>query len=300
MLKMRTVSYIVFALLLFFGHFTNAAEIPAKTTRVDWRKVSDQQIAQMLFPKEKLYLYPKNFETLPMNAGSLDGVAIFLIKRLVANFDNDPEEELAVLIDYSTGMCTLCNGQAMFAILDKDNEKVRVAWKKEEGLSFFGDGTEISTVKLIHTDKFFELECIYDSTPSGTGTLYSEIEIIRWNGQKFTSIWKHDLEGYGTGARGVVPHDYLARVDFIDARGAKRIKATSLLVTRPDSNEVRQHFKLEEDFVWNEKAQVYQTAKQYELSYEVGKTCVASKETKRYLGEPGLQPRGPEERDCKP
>jgi hypothetical protein len=300
-MRRRILSKIILALIVAFsfGDDSDTAEAPRKPAKAawSWSKVSDQQIARMLFPKEKLYLYPKNFEALPMlNPALLDGVAAFEIKRLVANFDNDPEEELAVLIHYSTGMCTFCSDQAMFAILDKDNEKVRVAWKNED--AFFGEETELSTIKLVLADKFFELRCDYDAGPGGRGTIYSKMEIIRWDGQKFATIWSYDLEGYGTGSRGVMPHDYLARVDFIEAKGAKRIRATSLLATQPNPDEVRQHFKLYEEFAWNEKAQVYQPVKAQEVSYEQGKTCVASKKTERLLLEG--QSRTKEERDCKP
>jgi hypothetical protein len=304
-MRRRILSKIILALIVAFsfGDDSDTAEAPRKPAKAawSWSKVSDQQIARMLFPKEKLYLYPKNIEALPSpNPAIIDGVAILAMKRVVANFDNDPDEELAVVVHVYTGLCTFCNSQAVFAILHKDDEKIRVAWRSEEGSRFFDQGTEIATIKLIKMDKFFELKCIFDGSPMETGTIYREMEIIRWNGQKFTSIWSYELEGYGTGARGVMPHDYLASVDFIDAKDAKRIKATSLLTTRPNPYEVRQHFKLEEEFAWNEKVQAYQPTKQYELSYELGKTCVASKKTQRYLGEPGLQQRGPEERSCQP
>jgi hypothetical protein len=301
---LKAAAQIIFALIVsvFFGDLANAAETPRKVTKVpwSWSKVSDQQIARMLFPKEKLYLYPKNIEALPMpDPATIDGVAILAMKRVVANFDNDPHEELAVVVYVYTGLCTFCNSQAVFAILHKDDEKIRVAWRSEEGRRFFGEETEISTMKLIQADKFFELRCTYDKSPVETGNVYRKTEIIRWNGQKFATIWSYDLEGYGSGGRGSMPHDYLARVDFIDDKAAKRIKATSLLTTRPNPYEVRQHFKLEEEFAWNEKTQTYEPVKQYEVSYEQGRICTASKKTERILGE-GVQRKTKDERNCMP
>jgi len=221
----------------------------------DWNKLSDEQIARMFFPDEKLYFQP-TLEGLPMSdPASLDGVNVQGVKRVIANFDNDPEEEMAVLIVYSTGMCTSCVDNVIFAILDKQNGKVRIAWRSERG--FAGDGTDISKVKLIKKDKFFELSCTYDTTPGITGSA-KEIKIIRWDGKKFSTIWGYELERHFSGTHESLPHDYSAKVDFVDAKKAKRIKVSATFTYQGGSEKVVwKEYKLNEEFVWREKDQEY-------------------------------------------
>jgi len=261
----------------------------------DWNRLSDRQIARLLFPEEKLYFEP-TLEGLPMlDPASLDGVNVYEVKRVVANFDNDPENEMAVLIHYSTGMCTFCIGTVIFAILDKQKGEVRIAWRTEKQEAFNTHGSaNISAMKLIKNDKFFELAFTYDSSPIETGSSYKKMQIIRWNGKRFAEIWSYDLEGYDGGNRGGIPHDYLAKVDFLDDQKAKRIKVASLYTTRPHREEQRVQYKLDEEFAWNEKTQMYQPVKQYEVKYEKGETCVsyrkhAPKDESQCYGETAYQ-----------
>ncbi len=281
-------------LFVFVSLSANAAEISptvSKATAPPWEKLSDQQIARLFFPKEKLYFQP-TIEGLPMlDPGSLDGVNVYGVKRMVANFDNDPENEMAIIIHYSTGMCTFCVGNVIFAILDRQKEKVKIAWRSEEGEAFTTHGTaNISTMKLMKKDRFFQLACAYDSSPIETGTSYKKMKIIRWDGKRFAEIWSYDLEGYDSGQRGGIPHDFLASVDFVDDKSVyKRIKVSALYATRPHLEEQRIQYSLNEEFAWSEEVQRYQSVKQQEVRYEKGETCVsyrknAPKEEKNCYG----------------
>jgi hypothetical protein len=69
-----------------------------KASGTSWQKLSDKQIAQLLFPKEKLYFQPALEGPAMLDPEPFDGVAVYEIKRVVANFDNDPEDEMAILI----------------------------------------------------------------------------------------------------------------------------------------------------------------------------------------------------------
>jgi len=247
-----------------------------KTPASNWNKLSDRQITRLFFPKEKLYFQP-TIEGLPMlDPALLDGVNVYGVKRLVANFDNDPENEMAVVVSYSTGMCTFCIGTVILGILDKQKGKVRIAWRTEEQEAFETlDQAGISTMKLIKKGKFFELACTYDTSPIETGTSYKKMKIIRWDAKRFAEIWSYDLEGYDGGNRGGIPHDYLAKAEFIDDQKAKRIKVASLYTTRPADAEERVQSTLKEEFAWSEKAQVYQSVKRTEVKYKKGETCVS-------------------------
>jgi tetratricopeptide (TPR) repeat protein len=269
----------VFFPLAFACSFSAHAQ---ETTRkvVTWNKLSDRQIARMFFPKEKLYFQP-SLEGLPMDAGSLDGVNVYGIERLTANLDNDLEHEMAVAVHYTTGMCTFCASNMIFAILDRQDQKVRVAWRTEEGEAFQNYEAKFSTMKVVTQDKFLALTCIYDDTPLGTGRSYRKMKIIRWNGKKFIEIWNHDVEGYDGGNRGGIPHDYLAKVEFIDGKGAKRITVKSMYATRPNVEEKRTQVTSREEFAWNDKEQTYQPVMQSHARYEGGQECVYRKEAAR-------------------
>jgi len=197
-----------------------------------WQTLSDRQIARMFFPEERLYFQP-DFEGINEDLTTIGwGVVVHKVKRVVANLDGDPEEEMAIQIVYGTGWCTSCGGQVIIAILDKQNGKVRVAWRTEEyGVWERDSTTNISTVKLITKDKFLQLGLVVNTSPLGFQP-HKEMRIIRWDGKKFTTIWSHDLESFSGGERSDVPHEYLAKVDFLDDnKGAKRIKVAS--VVRP-------------------------------------------------------------------
>ena len=286
--KLLPLTFFVFVSLS-----ANAAEISptvSKATAPPWEKLSDQQIARLFFPKGKLH-FSLRIEELPMLDPALfDGVAVNKVKRVVANFDNDPDDEMAVLIDYSTGMCNSCIGNVIFAILDRQAGKVRIAWRTEKGEAFGKQVANISTMKIITKDRFVELACTYDSSSIGTGRSYKKMKIVRWDGKRFAEIWSYDLEGYDGGNHGT-PHDYLANVEFIDdQKGAKRIKVASLYTTRFHREEQRMQYNLTEEFAWSEKAQMYQSIKQQEVRYENGQTCVsyskgAAKEESNCYGE---------------
>jgi hypothetical protein len=195
------------------------------------------------------------------------------VKRIVANFDSDPANEMAVLIIYSTGICTMCVNRTVFGILDRQNGKVTLSWRSEEG--FDNGGADIRASKIVKAGRFSELTCVFDTHPLGDS--YQRMKIIRWTGKQFNKIWSHDLEGYGTGARGGEPHDYLARVEFAEEKKAKRIRVTSLYTTRPYEGEQRYQYKHEEVFVWSETAHVYEPVQQGQVSYYQGHSCESNR-----------------------
>ena len=47
---------------------------------------------------------------------------------------------MAILIRYSTGMCTLCSAPVLFAILDQQSGKPTVAWRTKEAEAFENAG----------------------------------------------------------------------------------------------------------------------------------------------------------------
>jgi tetratricopeptide (TPR) repeat protein len=241
----------------------------------DWKNVSDRRIARMLFPDQKLYFQP-SLEGLPMpDPASLDGVNVYGIKRIVANFDNDSEPELAVAVHYTTGMCTFCASNMIFGILDRRGREIRIAWRTEEGQAFENSEVRFSTMKIGGKGRFSALSMIYDGTPVGTGSSYSKMKIVRWNGRRFAEIWNYDLEESDQGARGGTPHDYLANVEFIDA--ARIIRVTSMYVTRPHMEEKRSQGTLSERFAWSDKEQTYKLVGQSQVAYENGRECFSRK-----------------------
>jgi hypothetical protein len=240
-----------------------------------WQKLPNALIAQVFFPDEKLYFEP-TLEGLPMlDAASLDGVNVYEIKKIVANFDEDPEPEMAILIQYSTGMCTFCVGPVVFAILDQQSGRPTVAWKTESGEAFENAGeTDISTLNLIANDKYHQLAIVFDRAPVETGSSHKKTRIIRWDGMKFNEIWQHDLVSRNGGNRGGVPHDYVANVEFIDdGKGSKIIKVVSLYATRPTREEERTQRALDEEFAWSERDRRFILVRKHEQRHEKSKIC---------------------------
>lgn len=240
-----------------------------KATTPSWQKLSDQQVARLFFPDGKLF-FRDSTEGLVDQYGSIDGAVVHKVKRVVANLDTDPTDEMAVLLVYSTGMCTFCVDNAIFAILGRQDGKVKVRWRTEEIEAFDNDGTaDISTMKLIQTDKFFEVAVTYNGTPGGVSSS-KKMKIIRWDGKRFSAIWSYELESQDTGGHEGTPHDYLARIDFLDdKKGFKRIKVTSMYATRGRAEEPTQYV-LYEEFAWSEKDQRYWSISQHEVRYEKG------------------------------
>jgi tetratricopeptide (TPR) repeat protein len=240
-----------------------------------WQKLSDKQIARLLFPNDKLYFQP-DFEGIPMEAGSIvdekgdivdDVKVVHNVKRVVANLDDDPKDEMAVLINFSTGLCTSCGGQIIFAILDQQKGKVRIRWSTKENEGYDRDGpTSISAVKLISKDKYFGLVLLFNTSPLGFNP-DKTMRIIRWDGNKFAEIWAHTLQSYDSGNREGFPHDYLAKLDFVEntKEGAKRIKVTSIYESGAHAPEVKKYV-LHEEFAWSEKDQRYLPVSQLKSS----------------------------------
>ena len=246
---------------VFVSVSANAAEISptvSKATAPPWEKLSDQQIARLFFPKEKLYFQP-TLEGLPMlETEPLDGVAVYEIKRVVANFDNDPEDELVVLIIFSTELLYAEYTKVIFAILDIGNGEIKIRWRTEEGEAFANAPLDISAIRLINEDKFFALACTYDSSHAGMGSSYQKMKVIRWNGKNFSEIWSYNLRSYDSGGRGGIPHEYSATVDFLDTdKTAKRIRVGATFTYHHNNEHLRKQYKLNEEFTWNEKEQKY-------------------------------------------
>jgi hypothetical protein len=263
--KLRWIGSITWRKLLPLAFFvvvslsTNAAEISptvSKAAAPPWEKLSDQQIVRLLFPKEKLYFEP-TIEQLP-ETEPLDGVAVYETKRVVANFDNDPEDEMAVLIIYNTALLYAEYTKAVFAILDIMNEEIKIRWRTEEGEAFPNAPLDVSAIKLISKDKFLALACTYDTAHVGMGSSYQKMKVIRWNGKNFSEIWNYKLKSYDSGGRGGIPHEYSATVDFLDAdKTAKRIRVSATFTYQRNEEHLRKQYKLNEEFVWSEKEQKY-------------------------------------------
>jgi hypothetical protein len=248
-----------------------------------WQNVSDSFIAQMFFPDEKLYFEP-TIEGLPMpDHASLDGVNIYGIKKIVTNFDDDPEPEMAILIRYSTGMCTLCSGPVLFAILDQHSGKPTIVWRTKEAEAFENAGeTDISTLNLIAKDRYEQLAIVFDRSPFETGSSYKKTRFIRWDGMKFSEIWRHDLVSRDGGTREEIPHDYVANLEFVDDEtGNKRINVVSLYATWPTREEERTQRALEEEFAWSEVDKTFILVRKREQVYEKGKSCYSATEPGR-------------------
>ncbi|TAJ80661.1 hypothetical protein EPO44_18395, partial [bacterium] len=111
---------------------------PLQAATSDWNRVSDRQIARLFFPTEILYFQP-TIESL-FEGGAFDEIAVHEVKRLIANFDNDRESEMAVLLRYSDGQCNQCVNRVIVAILNDEKGQLRVAWSTEEHAVFDEDG----------------------------------------------------------------------------------------------------------------------------------------------------------------
>ncbi len=237
-----------------------------KSSQSDWQKLSDEQIARLFFPKGKLG-FGDSTEGLVDEDRSIDGTLVYEVKRVIANFDNDPEDEMAVLIVYSTQLAYAEYTEAIFAILGIENGEIKIRWRTEEGEAFANALLDLSAIRLIDKDKFSALAYIYDSSHAGMGSSYQEMKIIRWDGKKFSEIWNYPTQSYDSGGRGGTPHGYLAKVDFVDGKNAKRIKVNGMYATPPYDPELRtqKHF-LYEEFAWNDKAQRYLAVRQHKFA----------------------------------
>ena len=193
---------------------------------------------------------------------SLDGVNVFGIKRVVANLDDDPEDELALLINYSTGMCTFCSDQVLFGILDKQKEGTKIAWQSDG----FRRESYISFLKLFKKDKFLEIAVTLGTRPLGTGSSAKQTSILRWTGKAFVEIWSYTLSSYDQGNRGGIPHGFTAKLDFRDDKtGVKRIRVIGKY-SSPHYAEEQTQYALYEEFSWNEQAQKYLSVKQIKVA----------------------------------
>lgn len=89
------------------------------------------------------------------------------------------------------GNCTFCN-PILFAIIDQQSGNLTVAWMtKPLEAHANASETDIFPIRLIGDDKYHQLAIIYDTTPLETGGSYQKTRIVRWNGQKFSEIWRH-------------------------------------------------------------------------------------------------------------
>jgi tetratricopeptide (TPR) repeat protein len=231
------------------------------TSPSPWQKVSDEQIARLFFPNEKLCFNPCPDGVLRMDLGTLDGVYVYEINKVVANLDDDPESEFVVLIKYSTGQCTSCSNQLSIGILDGRNETVNIAWSDHA----FDHHSQISVVKLFNQDKFLELAIIYDTGP-GSVVTNRKIRFLRWTGKQFAEVWSTPIEDYDSGAHEGIPHAFLAKVDFLqDKTETTRVRVTGVYSTPPHVEEWTQ-YAMHEEFAWNEAAQKYLSVKQIKVA----------------------------------
>jgi hypothetical protein len=242
----------------------------------DWKNLTDQQIARLFFPNEKLYFRP-TLKGLPLEDVVLDGIAVHEVKRLIANFDNDTENEMAILLRYSDGLCNYCVNQLIAAILDDHKGKLRIPWKTKENSAFDnGRTSDIWASSLIKKDKFSQLVLKYTG-PSCSGCSHKWMTIVRWNGNEFTEIWTHDVEKYDHGGHSENPHQYVANVDFTrDDNPARRIRVSSIYVTFPHALEQRRQITVSEVFAWSDKEQRYIAVSRREGRYEKGEWCDSS------------------------
>lgn len=232
----------------------------------------DTTTARLFFPDEKLYFQP-TLEGLPMDAGVLDGIAVHEVKRLIANFDNETENEMAIQLIYSDGLCNSCAGQVIFAILGKRGGEIKILWKNKH-LAFDEDGTtDIWATRLIRKDNFPQLVLKYSGLAC-SGCSHKWVTIVRWNGKEFTEIWSHEIEKYDHGGHTENAHRYVANVDFTrNDRPAKEIRVNSIYVTFPTAVEQRTQTAVTEEFAWSEKEQRYLVMRKREYKYEKGEAC---------------------------
>lgn len=266
-----------FSLMLSYGvalFVTSLFSVAVHASDGDWKRLTDRQIARLFFPKEKLYFQP-TIKGPFMDEAVLDAVVVHELKRLIANFDDDRESEMAVLLRYSDGVCDFCVDKVIVAILDGQKGKLRIPWRTKEH-SVFDNGrtTDISTAKLIKKDKFFQVVLKYETRSLGSGNSYKKISIIRWNGKEFAEIWTYDIEKYDHGGQSGNPHSYVAKVDFTnDDKLAKRIRVNSIYATWPHRQEQRTQIEVDEVFAWSEKEQRYVGVRRREYKYAKGELC---------------------------
>lgn len=220
----------------------------------DWNSVSDEQIARLFFPNGKLG-FGDSTEGSVEEYESLDGVLVHELQRVKANFDNDAEEEMAVLIVYNAELAYAEYTKAIFAILDLESENIKIRWRAEGSVNA---PVNISAMKLINKDNFSALAYTYDRSHAASGSSYQKMKIIRWDGKRFSEIWSYNLQSYDSGGRGGIPHDYSAKVDFVDTdKVAKRIRVGATFTYHHNQEHLRKQYKLNEEFVWSEKEQKY-------------------------------------------
>lgn len=257
--RTHALSSILFSLVIVFSLPLSISQ----AATLDWNSVSDEQIARLFFPDGKLG-FGDSAVGLVDQDGSIDGVLVHEIKRLIANFDNDPEDEMAVFIVYNTELNYAEYTRAIFAILDRDKEEIKIRWRTEEGEASANAPLAISAIRLINRDKFFALACTYDSSPIGRGSSYQKMKIIRWDGKKFSEIWSYNLRSYDGGNRGGIRHEYSAKVDFVDDKDAKRINVDAIFTAHGTEEQVhKKEYKLKEEFVWRAKDQRYTRVKEH-------------------------------------
>jgi len=291
----RVATKIALSIAAFLSLFFS---LVAAASPSDWNRLSDQKIAQLLFPKEKLYLEPAlAWQSIP-DTEVLDGVAVYKIKKIIANFDDDPEDEMAVLIIFNRELPYAEYIRAIFAILDMEKGEIKIRWTTE---AVANAPVDISAIRLINKDKFFALAYTYDRSHAASGSSYQKMEIIRWDGKRFAEIWSYNLRSYDGGNRGGIRHEYSARVDFVDNRDAKGIKVDAIFTAHGTEEEVhKKDYKLKEEFVWKEKEQRYARVREHKrtpltlLSVYRGMELPSSPEFK-YPRVRSISPRGVDE-----
>jgi len=252
-----------------------------KASGSSWQKLSDREIARMFFPEERLY-FQENIKGLFKDPGAFDEIAVHEVKRLIANFDNDNESEMAILLRYSRGECNYCVDNLIVAILDEERGNLRSAWTTKGQALFDEDGTaDIWAARLIQKDDFSQLVLKYGGLAC-SGCSHKWMTIVRWNGKEFREIWSHDIEKYDHGGHDEHAHRYVANVDFArDDKPGKRISVNSIYVTSPRRLEQRTQIEVDEVFAWSEKEQRYVAVRRREYKYEKGELCGSSMDLER-------------------
>jgi hypothetical protein len=249
-----------------------------KVSASSWQKLSDRQIARMLFREERLY-FQEDISGLFKDPGASDEIAVHEVKRMIANFDNDKDSEMAVLLRYSRGECNYCVGNVIIAILDDQRGQLRVAWSTKKHALFDDDGTtDIWATRLIKKDNFPQLVLKYGRLAC-SGCSHKRMTIVRWNGKEFTEIWGHDIEKYNHGGHDEYPYRYVANVEFTrNDRPAKEIRVTSIYLRSPHS---LKQVEVTEEFAWSEKEQRYLAMRRREYMYENGELYGSSMDLER-------------------
>ena len=122
-----------------------------------------------------------------------------------------------------------------------------------EGKTF---GGTISKIKLIHKDKFFELVYTYDPYPPYPISS-TEMKIIRWNGRSFSTVWTYEVGRHYARTGFALPHDYSAKVDFVQGKNAQTIRVNGSFAYLGDEEVPWRDYKLSEEFVWRESLDKY-------------------------------------------